>query len=145
MLCPGSARARWARESSGITARRAPRNARARRTRVGKTKALRARRPASPSPARPPDGGASVAVAPGTDSPAGEAAGALAGKLSARRATVAVIGMGYVGLPLACEFARAGFSVVGIDVDAAKVEGIRGGRSHVQDVPDTQLGPLVES
>jgi UDP-N-acetyl-D-glucosamine dehydrogenase len=71
--------------------------------------------------------------------------GTLAGKLSSRRATVAVIGMGYVGLPLACEFARGGFSVVGIDVDAAKVEGIQRGRSHVQDVPDAQLGPLVEA
>ena len=73
--------------------------------------------------------------------PADDPAGSLTGKLSSRRATVAVIGMGYVGLPLACEFARGGFSVVGIDVDAAKVEGVRSGRSHVQDVPEAQ--PLL--
>jgi UDP-N-acetyl-D-glucosamine dehydrogenase len=56
---------------------------------------------------------------------------------------VAVIGLGYVGLPLACEFARAGFAVHGIDTDAAKVDGVGGGRSHVQDVPDEQIAPLV--
>ena len=53
--------------------------------------------------------------------------------------------MGYVGLPLACEFARTGIQVVGIDVDQAKIEGIQRGRSHVQDVPDAQLRALVES
>ena len=56
---------------------------------------------------------------------------------------LAVIGLGYVGLPLACEFARSGFTVVGIDIDGAKIEGIKNGRSHVQDVTDDQLGPLV--
>jgi UDP-N-acetyl-D-glucosamine dehydrogenase len=70
---------------------------------------------------------------------------ALAQKLRSRQATAAVIGMGYVGLPLACEFARSGISVVGIDVDAAKVEGIGQGRSHVQDVSEAQLRPLVEA
>ncbi len=53
--------------------------------------------------------------------------------------------MGYVGLPLACEFARSGFNVVGIDVDAARVDGVQRGHSHVQDVPDAQLRPLVEA
>ncbi len=55
-----------------------------------------------------------------------------------------MIGLGYVGLPLACEFARAGFLVRGIDTDASRVAGIGAGRSHVQDVPDDHLGPLVQ-
>ena len=58
---------------------------------------------------------------------------------------MAVIGLGYVGLPLACEFARAGFTVHGIDVDGAKVERLKRGRSHVQDVPDDRLLALVRS
>ncbi|MGH9749201.1 MAG: nucleotide sugar dehydrogenase [Candidatus Polarisedimenticolia bacterium] len=64
-------------------------------------------------------------------------------KLRSGAARVAVIGLGYVGLPLACEFARAGLAVDGIDVDRAKVDGVRAGQSHVQDVPDTELKPLV--
>src|SRR4030095_15309378 len=54
-------------------------------------------------------------------------------------------GLGYVGLPLACEFARGGIRVVGIDVDASKVEGLQKGRSHVQDISDEQLRPLMAS
>jgi UDP-N-acetyl-D-glucosamine dehydrogenase len=50
-----------------------------------------------------------------------------------------------VGLPLACEFARAGFSVRGIDVDTARAASVQGGRSHVQDVPGSELAPLVRS
>jgi len=46
-----------------------------------------------------------------------------------RSAAVAVIGLGYVGLPLAVAFAESGFPVVGIDVDAAKVDAINPGRS----------------
>jgi len=55
-----------------------------------------------------------------------------------------VIGLGYVGLPLACEFARAGFSVEGIDVDEAKIGRLKSGHSHVQDVPDDRLLVLVK-
>lgn len=45
-------------------------------------------------------------------------------KLNTHSATIAIIGLGYVGLPLAVAFAESGFPVVGIDVDAAKVEAI---------------------
>lgn len=45
--------------------------------------------------------------------------------------------MGYVGLPLAVEFGRAGFAVTGIDVDRRKCDGINGGRSDISDVPDS--------
>ena len=62
-----------------------------------------------------------------------------------RTAHVAVIGLGYVGLPLATAFARAGFRVTGIDIDAGKVEAIGAGRSYIPDVPDEELAPHVES
>ena len=64
-------------------------------------------------------------------------------KIETRQAKVCVVGLGYVGLPLAVEFARAGFSVTGIDIDSAKVEALNGGKSYIQDVPTSVLGPLV--
>ena len=48
-----------------------------------------------------------------------------------------------LGLPLAVEFAKAGFKVRGIDPDKRKIDGIKQGRSHVEDVPDEELAPLV--
>lgn len=64
-------------------------------------------------------------------------------KLNDRTAQLGVIGLGYVGLPLAVEFARAGFHVVGIDIDARKVDSLNRGVSYVQDVPSSWLGALV--
>jgi UDP-N-acetyl-D-glucosamine dehydrogenase len=52
---------------------------------------------------------------------------------------VGIVGLGYVGLPLAMEFADAGCDVVGIDVDVAKVASLAAGRSHIEDVPDARL------
>ena len=60
---------------------------------------------------------------------------ALHEKLTARTARVGVVGLGYVGLPLAVEFARAGFDTTGIDLDADKVAAINRGESYIQDVP----------
>ncbi|HJZ71487.1 MAG TPA: nucleotide sugar dehydrogenase [Vicinamibacterales bacterium] len=54
-----------------------------------------------------------------------------------------IIGLGYVGLPLAVEFARAGFDVTGFDVDAAKVSDINAGRSYIPDVPQRELAEVV--
>lgn len=56
---------------------------------------------------------------------------------------MSVIGLGYVGLPLAVEMARAGFRVTGFDVDVRKVNGINSGVSHVKDVPDAVLAAEV--
>ena len=53
--------------------------------------------------------------------------------------------LGYVGLPLAVEFARAGFHVTGVDLDPSKVAEISAGRSYIPDVPAEQLGPVVSS
>ena len=60
-----------------------------------------------------------------------------------RTATIAVIGLGYVGLPLAVAFAKTGFSVTGIDVDKRKVDAVSRGESYIQDVPSAELAALV--
>jgi UDP-N-acetyl-D-glucosamine dehydrogenase len=57
----------------------------------------------------------------------------LAEKIRNRTASVGVIGLGYVGLPLAVEFANAGFSVTGIDLQASKVASLNAGISYIQD------------
>jgi UDP-N-acetyl-D-glucosamine dehydrogenase len=69
----------------------------------------------------------------------------LAQKIRTKTARVGVIGLGYVGLPLAVEYAKEGFSVVGIDVLRAKVESINLGTSYVQDVPADDVDLLVRS
>jgi UDP-N-acetyl-D-glucosamine dehydrogenase len=56
-----------------------------------------------------------------------------------------VIGLGYVGLPLAVEFAHAGYEVVGLDIHAGKVEAITAGTSYIPDVPDADVARLVSS
>ncbi|MGD9092737.1 MAG: nucleotide sugar dehydrogenase [Anaerolineales bacterium] len=66
-------------------------------------------------------------------------------KINDRTARVAILGLGYVGLPLATVFAEAGFSVVGVDPDPEKVEAIRRSESYIQDVPTDQLVRLVTS
>jgi UDP-N-acetyl-D-glucosamine dehydrogenase len=57
---------------------------------------------------------------------------------------IGIVGLGYVGLPLAVSFAEAGQEVVGIDADAAKAAALNEGRSHVEDIPDATLAPLRE-
>ena len=57
---------------------------------------------------------------------------------------VCVIGMGYVGLPLAVEFAKSGLRVTGIDVCEEKVQQINAGSSYILDVSDADLQPLIE-
>jgi len=59
--------------------------------------------------------------------------------------TVGVIGLGYVGLPLAVGFARAGVRVLGIDVSGNRVQAINRGESHIPDVPSADLAPVVAS
>ena len=56
-----------------------------------------------------------------------------------------MIGLGYVGLPLAVEFARAGYATVGIDVDPKRVDRITAGESYIQDVPGSVVCDLVAS
>ncbi len=66
-------------------------------------------------------------------------------KVEARDARIGIVGLGYVGLPLAVQFAEAGFSVLGFEVAAHKVAAANRGESYVRDVPSEKLAPVVES
>ena len=66
-------------------------------------------------------------------------------RIRARTARVGVIGLGYVGLPLAVEFAHAGFDVTGFDVDASKADQINDGRSYIPDVDERDLAECVRA
>jgi len=68
----------------------------------------------------------------------------LMARIEDRTAKVAVIGLGYVGLPLAVGFARAGYHVLGLDVDERKVAAVNGGRSYIQDVAASDLAAMVQ-
>ena len=77
--------------------------------------------------------------------PASPVAAELQKKISNKTARVGVLGLGYVGLPLAVEFAKAGFDVVGIDVQQSKVDQFNSGHSYIKDVPDSTFAPLIKS
>src|SRR6185295_1043235 len=62
-----------------------------------------------------------------------------------RRARCGIIGLGYVGLPLALEFARAGLHTTGIDVDRTKIDLLQSGRSYIVDVDDAEIAEQVEA
>jgi UDP-N-acetyl-D-glucosamine dehydrogenase len=59
--------------------------------------------------------------------------------------TIAIIGLGYVGLPLALQFARSGVRVLGLDIDAKKVRALNAGRSYIQHVPAGEIKKLVRA
>ncbi|MCI0440783.1 MAG: nucleotide sugar dehydrogenase [Chloroflexi bacterium] len=63
----------------------------------------------------------------------------LRARIEGREAVVSVVGLGYVGLPLALAFAEAGFRVVGIDVDSGRVSALNGGESYVAGIPSERL------
>ncbi len=69
----------------------------------------------------------------------------LAEKIGSRKAVTGIVGLGYVGLPLSMEFGRAGFQVVGFDVQQEKIDLLNQGTSYIQDVSSDVLGPLVAS
>jgi UDP-N-acetyl-D-glucosamine dehydrogenase len=69
-------------------------------------------------------------------------ASSLVEKIESRRARAGVIGLGYVGLPLAVEFARAGLHTIGIDLDRRKVDEIMAGHSYIPDVPTADVAAL---
>ncbi len=66
-------------------------------------------------------------------------------KIKQREARICVIGLGYVGLPLAVEFARLGFSVTGLDVDETKVTAINESQSYIQDVDGADVAQVVQA
>ena len=66
----------------------------------------------------------------------------LAERIRTKQAKVAVVGLGYVGLPLLVSVGRSGFSVMGFDVDRGRVESLRAGHSFLVDVTDTEVVSL---
>jgi len=66
-------------------------------------------------------------------------------KIQARTARAGVVGLGYVGLPLAVEFAHAGLEVVGIDLDVRKVDEVNAGHSYIPDVPTADVARLRQA
>jgi UDP-N-acetyl-D-glucosamine dehydrogenase len=60
------------------------------------------------------------------------------------RVSIGIVGLGYVGLPLVVAFADAGEDVIGVDVDAAKIAGLRAGRSHIEDIPSEWLERVAD-
>jgi UDP-N-acetyl-D-glucosamine dehydrogenase len=69
----------------------------------------------------------------------------LISKFESRQATVSVIGLGYVGLPLAVSFADAGFRTIGIDLDQTKVNAVNRGESYIPGIPSSSNGRLSSS
>jgi UDP-N-acetyl-D-glucosamine dehydrogenase len=65
-------------------------------------------------------------------------------KIAGREAVIGIVGLGYVGLPLAVAFAQEGFKIIGVDVDAGKVASLNRGESYVEDISSAVLGPLVD-
>src|SRR6187401_1741597 len=66
-------------------------------------------------------------------------------KIRSRRARTGVVGLGYVGLPLAVELAKAGFRATGIDLDARKIQTIQEGRSYIPDVSSADVMALTQA
>jgi UDP-N-acetyl-D-glucosamine dehydrogenase len=64
-------------------------------------------------------------------------------KIENRQAKIGVVGLGYVGLPLAVAFAQAGFTVIGVDVSQEKVASLQAGQSYIDDVPAAEIAPLL--
>ncbi|HYU54079.1 MAG TPA: nucleotide sugar dehydrogenase, partial [Gemmatimonadaceae bacterium] len=69
----------------------------------------------------------------------------LLSKIENRSACIGVVGLGYVGLPLALEFAKAGFKVIGYDVSERVVSLLMSGKSHIQDVSNADLARIVKA
>ncbi len=66
-------------------------------------------------------------------------------KIQSHSAKVGILGLGYVGLPLACEFAKVGYLVTGFEVDRRKVDSLNAGKSYIGDIPTSVLEGLVSS
>jgi UDP-N-acetyl-D-glucosamine dehydrogenase len=73
------------------------------------------------------------------------AAESLIARFRERRARVGVIGLGYVGLPLAVVLAESGYTVTGVDLDPVKVDALRRGESYIEDIPGASVAALVRS
>jgi len=84
-------------------------------------------------------------VTEATDAISQSTAAILTDKIKSRRARVGVVGLGYVGLPLAVEYAKAGFDVTGIDLNEHKTQQVNAGISYIGDIKTEELAPLVKA
>ena len=66
-------------------------------------------------------------------------------KINTKEAKLCVVGLGYVGLPLAVEFAKAGFKVTGIDISENRVNQLNRGENYIRDINDKELRMLIDS
>lgn len=69
----------------------------------------------------------------------------LLNKIQSKEAVIGVYGLGYVGLPLARRYANCGFKVIGFDIDEAKIDSLRSGKTYIKHIPDTDIQSLVDS
>ena len=65
-------------------------------------------------------------------------------KLSAREAVIGIVGLGYVGIPLALRFSGAGFRVLGFDIDADRVRALNAGKSPIAHIAASEVGAMVK-
>jgi len=70
---------------------------------------------------------------------------ALLARIREKKATIGIVGMGYVGLPLAMAFNDKGFPIIGFDIDARKVRQLQGGSSYIKHIPSGKIAALTES
>ncbi|MFQ3608253.1 MAG: nucleotide sugar dehydrogenase [Chloroherpetonaceae bacterium] len=66
-------------------------------------------------------------------------------KLEKKSAVIGVVGLGYVGLPLAVEFARKGFKTIGIDLDKRKIESLNAGKNYIQDIKEAEFAEALKN
>ncbi|MDX2128816.1 MAG: nucleotide sugar dehydrogenase [Chloroherpetonaceae bacterium] len=69
----------------------------------------------------------------------------LRSKLEEKKAVIGVVGLGYVGLPLAVEFARKGFPTLGIDLDKRKIDSLQGGKNYIQDIHEAEFQEAIKN
>nr|MSZ89812.1 UDP-N-acetyl-D-glucosamine dehydrogenase [Actinomycetota bacterium] len=65
--------------------------------------------------------------------------------VSARTLSVGVVGLGYVGLPLAVGYAETGFRAVGFDLNEPRIQGLRSGLSHIEDIESSRIAAVVDA
>src|SRR5215471_7467062 len=116
------------------------------RTNITRMKARRVVRPARGKTAAPKLNGRSRSTKPSTinHQPSTTQAPSALDTRHSSLGRIAVIGLGYVGLPLSLQFARSGVSVVGLDIDSNKIEALNAGRSYIEHVPPAAIARLVK-
>ena len=65
-------------------------------------------------------------------------------KIKEKKAHIGIIGLGYVGLPLAIEFCKTGFQVTGLDIDQEKIDLLSQGKSYISHIPDENINHLIQ-